>query len=391
MDPVSPSHHPKIVLTILSLTLSACGTATFAGGGGRKSGEKKPTAPVATSATPVAPGVPPGPATIPVGDVATTVQTAGSVSGGSTPGTARPSTARVAKITANGVADRIIVGPNDAVTIAWTSQNTTNCQVAPLTLSGTSGTSLLPVPVTSAVYTLRCATAAGEIASSVVVQLDLSPGVGPDLKAEGGDDPLTVAPYGSVTLSWSTDGVDDCALAGGLGTPTPGGQVETGITAPVTYTLVCTIAGAPGYDAITVNVDYDAPPVEPPTPDPSVAIPDPVTPTPDPVPPPVTYRTVKTSWVSDVGHLNLTDSLLGMTATEVITEVTVSADAGDPTNFCFHSSCTGIYNPLCAVMILDNSPNPVIVDGGRRVFRIFDSPYADNSGTCYFKVKLRSH
>ena len=70
MDPVSPSHHPKIVLTILSLTLSACGTATFAGGGGRKSGEKKPTAPVATSATPVAPGVPPGPATIPVGDVA---------------------------------------------------------------------------------------------------------------------------------------------------------------------------------------------------------------------------------------------------------------------------------------------------------------------------------
>ena len=163
------------------------------------------------------------------------------------------STLPTADIKTNGADGPITVASGSAVTLSWTSSNTTSCSVSPGGWTGTSGSQSSGALSASTTYTVSCTGSGGTASDQVVVNLS-STAPTADIKANGSDGPITVASGSAVTLGWTSSNTTSCSVSPGSWTGTSGSQSSGPLSASTTYTVSCTGSGGTATDQVVVNV-----------------------------------------------------------------------------------------------------------------------------------------
>jgi hypothetical protein len=176
----------------------------------------------------------------------------------------------------NSTAGTVTIAPGSAYTYSWTSTNATACQLTSPVASGiaTSGTSgsitsghpYYPSASTPTTFTIVCTDGVTNATDSVVVQLGavvVSPApVTVDIKANGQDGTVTLAPGTPYTYTWTSTNATACQLtspaasgiatSGTSGTIAPGHPYYPTASTPTTLTIVCTDGVTNATDSVVV-------------------------------------------------------------------------------------------------------------------------------------------
>ena len=145
--------------------------------------------------------------------------------------------------------------PGQSSTLTWVVQGATSVTIAPGigSVNATSGsTSVTPAQTTT--YTLTATGAAGTVNQAVTVTVGTAPvGTPQILRFEA--NPLTIAPGGQSTLSWTTSGATQVSITPNVGNVTANGSTTVTPSATTTYTLTATSSDGKSVTApVTVTV-----------------------------------------------------------------------------------------------------------------------------------------
>jgi outer membrane protein OmpA-like peptidoglycan-associated protein len=132
------------------------------------------------------------------------------------------------------------VQPGQSSTLTWVVQGATSVSIAPGigSVNATSGsTSVTPAQTTT--YTLTATGPGGTVNQSVTVTVSAPAAGNPQiLRFEA--NPLSIAPGGQSTLSWTTSGATQASISPNVGNVTLNGSTTVQPSATTTYTLTAT-------------------------------------------------------------------------------------------------------------------------------------------------------
>jgi len=135
--------------------------------------------------------------------------------------------------------------PGQSSTLTWSVQNSTSVTITPGVGSVAASGSTAVSPLTTTTYTLQASGPGGTIQATVTVQVGTPlPGNPQIIRFEA--NPVSIAPGGQSTLSWTTTGAATVSIAASVGA-SPGsvavnGSVNVTPTQTTTYTLTATSA-----------------------------------------------------------------------------------------------------------------------------------------------------
>jgi uncharacterized cupredoxin-like copper-binding protein len=147
------------------------------------------------------------------------------------------------------------IQPGQSSTLTWVVQGATSVSISPGigNVNANSGsTSVTPAQTTT--YTLTATGSGGTVNQSVTVTVGAPVVTTPQiLRFEA--NPLTIAPGGQSTLSWTTSGATQVSISPNVGNVTPNGSTTVQPSATTTYTLTATNASGTSVTApVTVTV-----------------------------------------------------------------------------------------------------------------------------------------
>jgi hypothetical protein len=149
--------------------------------------------------------------------------------------TSSPNAARILQFTANPAA----IQPGQNSTLTWVVDNATSVTISPNigAVDARSG-SVSVTPTQTTTYTLTATGQTGAITASTTVSVGAAGAGNPQiLRFEAS--PLSIAPGGSSTLSWTTTGASQVSISG-VGNVNPNGSTSVSPTQTTTYTLTAT-------------------------------------------------------------------------------------------------------------------------------------------------------
>jgi len=165
--------------------------------------------------------------------------------------TGSPALTRILSFTANPTN----IQSGQSSTLSWVVENATSVtlQPGPGSVDPRSGT-LSVSPTQTTTYTLTATGASGTVNSSVTVTLG-TPGPGNPQIIRFEANPLTIAPGGTSTLSWSTSGATTVTITPNVGSVPVNGSTTVTPSATTTYTLTASSADGHSVTApVTVTV-----------------------------------------------------------------------------------------------------------------------------------------
>lgn len=183
-------------------------------------------------------------------------------------------TAPSVTLKANNTLNSLAVQINTPVNLTWTSSDVSSCSTIavppnwtnPIGIASSSPVPIITSVVGSQTYTINCTSSYGSASSSVTVVVTEGPPPPPapevDLKINGTDGPLTVAPSNLIaTLTWTLSGNPTaCSLALAPATtlninPLTATQfIVVTFPSPKTYTLTCSNAEGSDSDSVTIDI-----------------------------------------------------------------------------------------------------------------------------------------
>jgi uncharacterized cupredoxin-like copper-binding protein len=172
-----------------------------------------------------------------------------SASATTTVSTTSPTAVRILQFSANPAA----VQPGQVSTLTWVVENATGVTISPAigSVDAHSG-SVSVTPTQTTTYTLTATGAAGAVNATVTVSVGTTPGNPQIVRFEAS--PLTIAPGGSSTLSWTTTGATQVSISG-VGSVNPNGSTTVSPSQTTTYTLTATSSDGKNVTApVTVTV-----------------------------------------------------------------------------------------------------------------------------------------
>lgn len=157
------------------------------------------------------------------------------------------------------------VTKGESATLKWTSQNATDCSIAPAIGKVNTQGSTTITPAADTAYTLSCSGAGGTTTSmvDVAVALPVAPAAPPAPQADLKISPRTVPQGETATLTWTSRNATGCNIQPGIGQVPPQGTKTITPTADMAYTITCT--GPGGTTDCTANLAIAAPPQPAPT------------------------------------------------------------------------------------------------------------------------------
>ena len=160
-------------------------------------------------------------------------------------------------IKANDSDGPVSIDSGSSVNLAWGSVNADSCTASGdwsdnIPTNGTATKDNLTSPKT---YIITCTGAGPDAEDNVVVNINYPNAPTVDIKANDSDGP-TINSGESITLSWTSADADSCSASGDWSDtiPTNGSATKDNLTSAQTYIIICTGAGEPARDAVTVNV-----------------------------------------------------------------------------------------------------------------------------------------
>jgi hypothetical protein len=156
------------------------------------------------------------------------------------------------------IASPAAIQTGSTATLTWVVQNATAVSIQPGIGSVNANSGSVSVsPTQTTTYTLSATGPTGTVSQTATITVTAGPPPVTTplqiLRFEG--TPLSIAPGGSSTLSWATNGASSISISGGVGTVTANGSTTVSPTQTTTYTL--TITGANGQTVtspITITV-----------------------------------------------------------------------------------------------------------------------------------------
>jgi len=153
------------------------------------------------------------------------------------------------------------IQPGQSATLTWVVQNATTVTITPGpgSVNANSGsTSVTPTATTT--YTITATGASGTVNQSVTVTVGAATAGNPQIIRFAAS-PLTIAPGGQTTLSWTTSGATTVTISPNVGSVTPNGSTSVSPTQTTTYTLTASSADGHSVSApVTITVSGAAVP-----------------------------------------------------------------------------------------------------------------------------------
>jgi len=147
------------------------------------------------------------------------------------------------------------IQPGQSSTLTWVVQGATSVSISPGigSVNASSGsTSVTPTQTTT--YTLTATGASGSVNQSVTVTVG-TPTAGTPQILRFEANPLSIAPGGQSTLSWTTSGATQVSISPNVGNVTANGSTTVQPSATTTYTLTATSADGKSVTApVTITV-----------------------------------------------------------------------------------------------------------------------------------------
>jgi hypothetical protein len=187
-----------------------------------------------------------------------------------------PPGAPTATLRVNDTRNSITVDRGSTLGVQWTSERATSCTISPDGWTGTSGSRSKTISANT-LFQLSCTGGGGTATDRVQVTVRTSeppeippvePPVEPppsaerpsaDLKVNGSDGPLTIAPTEELSLEWNSMNARNCTVnPGGFG-GVYGSENIGSITNETDFVIVCTGDGGSATDRVSVTVSRPAP------------------------------------------------------------------------------------------------------------------------------------
>jgi uncharacterized cupredoxin-like copper-binding protein len=167
--------------------------------------------------------------------------------------TSSASSALISQFYANPAA----ITNGSSTTLIWVTQNATTVSIQPGigTVNASGSTSVTPAATTT--YTLTATGATGTVTQTTTVTVGAVIAGAPQIVRFEGN-PLSIAPGGSSTLSWSTNNATSISISGGVGAVTANGSVTVTPSATTTYTLTATNSLGSVTAPVTITVNGNA-------------------------------------------------------------------------------------------------------------------------------------
>jgi len=137
------------------------------------------------------------------------------------------------------------ISPGQSAQLSWKAANADGCTLSQGIGAVPAEGSWLVSPTTRTVYSLACNGA------TTVRSLAVKPGV---QVTRFTATPTQTIPDGVVTLEWTTEGADRCAIRPAPGEVAGSGRLSVNVTQTTTYTLACDGFGGPVTQAVTITV-----------------------------------------------------------------------------------------------------------------------------------------
>ncbi|HTS27299.1 MAG TPA: OmpA family protein [Bryobacteraceae bacterium] len=131
------------------------------------------------------------------------------------------------------------IQPGGSSTLTWATQNATSVTITPTVGSVSASGSSSVTPAATTTYTLNATGPGGTVSATVTVVVG-PPQVGNPQIIRFEANPVSIAPGGSSTLSWTTTGASTVTIAPTVGNVTLNGSTTVTPTQTTTYTLTAT-------------------------------------------------------------------------------------------------------------------------------------------------------
>lgn len=168
------------------------------------------------------------------------------------------------QVSVNLSASPTSVAYNGTTTLSWSSSNASSCTAGGTHPSwqgsiATSGSSTSPSLTSSQTYTVTCSNPYNSDSKSVFVSVGSPPVVETRIRANGSDNPITVAYNSVVTIDWGSNNASSCTATGDYPSwqgsiPGSGASNTSPMTESHTFGMTCTGPGGSSSDSILVNV-----------------------------------------------------------------------------------------------------------------------------------------
>ena len=171
-------------------------------------------------------------------------------SASTTVSTSQPTQVQISSFTANPAA----IQSGQSSTLSWTVANATGASIQPTVGSVDAHTGSVAVsPTQTTTYTLTATGPGGPVTQTVTVQVGAAPAGNPQILRFAAS-PISIAPGGQSTLSWTTTGATTVTISG-VGSVTANGSTTVSPAQTTTYTLTATSADGKSVTApVTVTV-----------------------------------------------------------------------------------------------------------------------------------------
>lgn len=144
-------------------------------------------------------------------------------------------------------------------TLIWVTQGATSVTISPNVGTVNPSGSVSVSPTATTTYTLTATGPNGTVNQSATITVgSTTPGMPQIVRFEG--NPLSIAPGGSSTLSWSTNNATTVTITPNVGAVTPNGSTTVSPTATTTYTLTATNSVGSVTAPVTITVSGNAVP-----------------------------------------------------------------------------------------------------------------------------------
>ncbi|UFS72666.1 outer membrane beta-barrel domain-containing protein [Geomonas sp. RF6] len=150
----------------------------------------------------------------------------------------------------------------ESATLKWTSQNATDCSIAPEVGAVRPQGSMTVTPAGDTSYTLSCNGPGGSTTSAaqVAIALPVAPPAAPAPKATLTATPASVSRGESAKLQWSSQNATNCDVQPGVGPVKTQGEMSVTPSDNTAYTLTCNGDGGTVHDTANISVVAPAPP-----------------------------------------------------------------------------------------------------------------------------------
>jgi len=144
----------------------------------------------------------------------------------------------------------------DSATLSWTSQDTTDCSIAPEVGTVRPQGSMTVTPAEDTSYTLSCSGLGGSTTSAtqVAVARPAAPPAPVAPTATLTATPASIARGETTKLQWSSQNASNCDVQPGVGVVPPQGTKEVTPTENTAYTVTCSGDGGSAKDLTNVTV-----------------------------------------------------------------------------------------------------------------------------------------